>query len=65
VYSGASLSSGEQVANRNANQNTLFFCNAGNKQQTVEAIRQIQSPDLSVWKTIESYNKCRAWAASP
>ncbi len=65
LYSGAPLASGEQVANRNANQNVLFFCNSGNKQQTAEALRQIQSPDMSVWKTIESYNNCRSWATSP
>lgn len=65
LYSGAPLASGDQVANRNANQNALFFCNGGNKQQTVEAFRQVQSIDVSVWKTIESYNKCRSWAVSP
>ncbi len=65
LYTGAPLASGDQVANRNANQNALFFCNAGNKQQTADAFRQVQSIDVSVWKTIESYNKCRSWAVSP
>lgn len=65
LYSGAPLASGEQVANRNANQNVLFFCNSGNKQQTAEALRLIQSPDMSVWKTLASFNKCRSWATSP
>lgn len=65
LYSGAPLASGDQVANRNANQNALFFCNAGNKQQTAEAFRRVQSIDVNVWKTIESYNKCRSWATSP
>lgn len=65
LYSGAPLASGDQVANRNANQNALFFCNAGNKQQSAEAFKQVQSIDVSVWKTIESYNKCRSWAAAP
>lgn len=65
LYSGVPLASGDQVANRNANQNVLFFCNAGNKQYTVETLRLIQSPDMSVWKTMESYNKCRLWAVSP
>lgn len=64
LYNGVPLASGEQVANRNANQNALFFCNAGNKQQTADAIRQIQSPDMSVWKTTDAYNKCRSWATS-
>jgi hypothetical protein len=65
LYSGAPLASGDQIANRNANQNVLFFCNAGNKQQTAEAFRQIQSPDMRVWKTLESFNKCRSWAVLP
>ena len=65
LYNGAPLASGDQIANRNANQNVLFFCNAGNKQQTAEAFKQVQSIDVSVWKTIESYNKCRSWAATP
>ena len=65
LYNGAPLASGDQVANRNANQNVLFFCNAGNKQKTAEAFRQIQSPDMSVWKTLESFNKCRSWAVLP
>lgn len=65
LYNGVPLASGDQIANRNANQNVLFFCNAGNKQQTLEALRLIQSPDMSIWKTLESYNKCRSWATAP
>lgn len=65
LYNGIPLASGDQVANRNANQNALFFCNGGNKQQTLDAFRQVQSIDVSVWKTIESYNKCRSWAVLP
>lgn len=65
LYNGVPLASGDQIANRNANQNALFFCNAGNKQQTADALRQIRSSDMSIWKTMESYNKCRTWATAP
>ncbi|GAC1373987.1 MAG: hypothetical protein NVS3B3_13620 [Aquirhabdus sp.] len=65
LYNGEPLASGEKIANRNANQNVLFFCNAGNKQQALEALTAIQFPDMSIWKNIETYNKCRAWAISP
>ena len=65
LYGNAPLASGEQIANRNANKNVLFFCHFGNKQQTAEAFRQLQSPDMTVWKNLDSFNKCRAWAVLP
>ena len=60
-----SVTTGQQVVNRNANQNVLFFCVAGNRAQTAEAFKQVQNADLSVWTDLESFNKCKAWASSP
>jgi len=57
-----SVTTGQQVANRNANQNVLFFCTAGNQAQTAEAFKQVKSADLSVWTDLESFAKCKAWA---
>jgi hypothetical protein len=65
LYGAKPLASGEQVANLNANKNVMFFCHFGNKQQTAEAFRQLKSPDMSVWKNLDSFNKCRAWASLP
>ncbi len=64
LYTGlvTPVTTGQQVANRNANQNVLFFCTAGNRAQTAEAFKQAQSADLSVWTDLESFNKCKAWA---
>lgn len=59
------VTTGQQVANRNANQNVLFFCTAGNRAQTAEAFKQVKSADLSVWTDLESFNKCKAWAVAP
>lgn len=58
----SSLASGEQIANLNANKNALFFCTAGNKPATIQAMSQIQKTDLSVWKTMERFDRCAAWA---
>lgn len=57
-----SVASGEQVANLNANKNALFFCTAGNKPATIQALSQIQKTDMSVWKTMERFDRCAAWA---
>jgi len=54
--------SGEQIANLNANKNALFFCTAGNKSEAIQAFSQIQSPDMTVWKTMSSFDRCSAWA---
>ena len=65
LYNGgqdATAPSGEQVANVNANKNALFFCTAGNKQEAIQAFSQIQSPDLTIWKTMSSFDRCAAWA---
>ncbi len=59
-----SVTSGDQVANRNANKNVQFFCNAKNRAETVRAFKQVQSMDLSVWPDIESFNTCRIWAGA-
>lgn len=61
----ASVTTGQQVANRNANQNVLFFCTAGDRVQTAEAFKKVQSVDLSVWKSLNDFNKCQAWAVAP
>ncbi len=63
--STASITTGEQVANRNANQNFLFLCNAGNRVEAAEALKQVQSPDLSVWKDMQQFNTCSSWATAP
>jgi len=59
-----SVTSGDQVANRNANKNVQFFCNAKNRAETARAFKQVQSMDLSVWPDIESYNTCRIWSGA-
>lgn len=61
----ASVTTGQQVANRNANQNVLFFCTAGDRAQTAEAFQKVQSVDLSVWKNLNDFKKCQAWAVAP
>lgn len=61
----ASVTTGQQVANRNANQNALFFCTAGDRAQTAAAFKKVQSVDLSVWKKLNDFNKCQAWAVMP
>ncbi len=61
----ASVNSGEQIANLNANKNFLFLCNAGNRIEAAEALKQIQSPDLSVWRDVQQFNTCRSWAIAP
>ncbi len=58
----AGMPSGEQIANQNANKNALFFCTTGNKQQAAQAFSQIQSPDMTVWTTMDSFNRCASWA---
>ncbi len=65
LYTGhqnTNLASGEQIANLNANKNALFFCTAGNKPAAIQAFHQIQSTDMSVWKTMERFDRCSAWA---
>ena len=59
-----SVTPGDQVANRNANKNVQFFCNAKNRAETQRAFRQVQSLDLSVWPDIESFNTCRIWSGA-
>ncbi len=58
------VTSGEQVANKNANKNVLFFCNAKNRAETARAFKQVQSMDLSVWPDIETFNTCRLWSGA-
>jgi hypothetical protein len=59
------MPSGEQIANLNANKNALFFCDAGNKQSTALALRSVTHPDMSIWKTIDAFNRCAMWASAP
>lgn len=62
--SNSSITPGVQVANKNANKNAQFFCNAKNRAETARAFRQVESMDLSVWPDIESYNTCRIWSSA-
>lgn len=61
----ASVTTGQQVANRNANQNALFFCTAGDRAQTAEAFKKVQNADLGVWKDLNDFDKCQAWTITP